>query len=127
MNKKKPLYKIKENSIVKGTGAGSGYYVCETIPPHPRTMYPQDRKRGYIYLHEVIMENKLGRPINVKKYEVHHKDGDTFNNEPSNLTLRPKGIHQREHSHKTKFWKKSPENKPKAATVQRVIQAYLSR
>ena len=63
MAKKKIHFKIVKDSIVKGTGAGAGagYYVCETIPPHPRAMHLKDRKRTYVYLHEVILENKLGR------------------------------------------------------------------
>ena len=122
---KKVHFKIDKDSTITGTGAGEGgYQYCTTTPPHPHGEKRPDRKKRYIYLHRVIMENHLGRLL--KNWEeVHHKDEDPTNNALSNLILSDNRKHQRQHSKKTKFWKKSPENKPKAATVQRVIQAYL--
>lgn len=124
---KKVHFKIDKDSIITGTGAGEGgYQYCTTTPPHPHGEKRPDRKKRYIYLHRVVMENHLGRLL--KDYEeVHHKDEDPTNNALSNLVLSDNRKHQRQHSKKTKFWKTSPKNKPKKASVGRVVQAYLSR
>jgi len=125
--KKKVHFKILKDSIVKGTGAGTGYYVCETEPPHPRALHLKDRNRTYVYVHEVVMENKLGRLIRPSiGEEVHHKDGDTFNNDPSNLELGTKTSHPREHAKTNKFWKHSPMNKAKKSSVLRVMLRHLA-
>jgi hypothetical protein len=122
---KKIHFKIIPDSIVKGTGAGGGYYVCETDPPHPRAMHLKDRKRSYVYVHEVVMENLLGKLLDTDKFEVHHKDEDSSNNAPSNLELVSRGDHSRGHAKKNKFWKTSPKNKPKKASVLRVVTSFL--
>jgi|WetSurMetagenome_2_1015567.scaffolds.fasta_scaffold1725020_1 hypothetical protein len=120
-------FKIIKDSIVKGTGRGVLY--CETIPEHPDAKKLKDRDRKYIEVHRVVMENQLGRLINPKKEEVHHKDENPGNNAPSNLELTQKAKHQRNHAlkekrwEKTKFWKKSPRTKP--GQTRKVAQAYL--
>ena len=126
MAKKKVHFKIIPESIVKGTSAGKGYYVCETEPPHPRAKHLKDRNRSYIYVHEVVMENKLGRLLE-RHEEVHHKDGDSHNNSPSNLELGTEHSHPRNHSKTNKFWKNSPKNKPRKASALNVVISFLSR
>ena len=51
----------------------------------------------------ILMEEKLGRPL--EPYEdVHHIDGNTLNNDLSNLELVMHGEHQKRHS--TKYYDK---------------------
>ena len=40
-----------------------------------------------VYVHKLVMEAKLGRPIDPKVEEVHHKDGDRLNCHPDNLEV----------------------------------------
>jgi hypothetical protein len=76
------------------------------------------------------MENHLGRLIDPKKEEIHHKDENPKNNTLSNLELTNKAKHQKEHAHKdkrweeSKFWKKSPRTKP--GQVRKVAFAFLA-
>lgn len=43
-------------------------------------------------LHRTIMEQKIGRPL--KRHEqIHHIDGNTFNNDPANLMIVSCGYH----------------------------------
>lgn len=46
------------------------------------------------FKHQIVMEELLGRPLRERE-NVHHKDGDRQNNDPSNLelwtTLQPPG------------------------------------
>lgn len=55
-----------------------------------RTRYVKLKGR---HMHRVVAERKLGRPL-VEGEVVHHKDGNTRNNEPENLevTIQPKHI-----------------------------------
>jgi len=133
---KNTLYKIVPDSIVKGTG--SGYMVCQTDPIHPKSIKLKDHKCRYIYVHRVVMENKLGRPLSDEEFEqVDHKDKDKSNNSPSNLELNLRGPHQKSHTERgNHFWKTSPANKKnttknrkKAASIieaaQRVVLRFL--
>lgn len=124
MAKRKPLFKIVPDSCVKGDSIG--HIVCETIPVHPYALKLPDRKKQYIPLARVVIENSLGHIIDYTKYEVHHKDEDPSNNALSNLELTTHHEHARTHSKKKKFWKKSPRNKPGREASLRVIRAYLS-
>jgi hypothetical protein len=122
-NMAKPIQKIDWDSIVKS--GEQGYQYCVTDPPHPQGESRGDRKRKYVYLHRAVMENELGRYLKPGE-EVDHKDGDVTNNDPSNLELRHAGEHQREHAlNGNSFWKKSPRNKPKDASVTRVLRLYV--
>jgi len=103
-------FKIIPDSIVKGDA--KGHLVCETIPVHPHAISLPDRKKKYVYLHRVIMDNHLGRITDPDTTDIHHKDGDPSNNSISNLELTDKGEHQEIHAPDKKFWKKSPRTKP---------------
>jgi hypothetical protein len=48
--------------------------------------HPNADGQGYIRLHRLIMSEHLGRPLE-KDEEIHHIDGNTFNNDLSNLQL----------------------------------------
>lgn len=64
------------------------------MPNHPNAM-----KCGSVYEHRLIMELKLGRYLEPGE-QVHHKDGDKTNNEPSNLALCPdQKSHSMEHAY----------------------------
>lgn len=58
----------------------NGYKVVYT-PGHIRA-----DQRGYVREHLLIMEKKIGRPVE-KTESVHHIDGDKLNNSPDNLEL----------------------------------------
>ncbi len=121
------LFDILEDTKVKA-GSNGYYYVC-TNPPHPYGEVRGDRKKKYIYLHRALLEQKLGRYLETHE-QAHHMDDDKENNVPSNLELKELGEHQKEHAHKTKFWKASPMNKSrkkiKKASILNVIRQYLA-
>lgn len=54
-------------------------------------------KHKYQLLHRYIMEQHLGRKLD-KSEAVHHIDGNKKNNDLSNLELRDRGEHAREHA-----------------------------
>ena len=56
-------------------------YVMIRQPNHPRA-----RKNGYVLEHILVAEKMLGRPLTATE-EVHHKDLNRANNEPSNLKI----------------------------------------
>lgn len=70
-------------------------YICKD--GRVRAYDPETHKvRSYP---RILMEEKLGRPL--EPYEqVHHKDGNTLNNDLSNLEILPIGEHQALHSRK---------------------------
>ena len=73
-----------------------GKYVAIHCPAHPHAW-----KNGYLYMHRVVMEIKLGRLL-TKDEVVHHKDEDGHNNHPDNLELKSdSSIHSREHAQST--------------------------
>jgi hypothetical protein len=125
MSKSGPPFKIVPNSEV--TGDGIGHIYVETIPVHPHAISYKDKNKKYIYKHVVVLENSIGRLINPKEEEVHHKNEDPRDNRLSNLILCSKADHARGHAKKKKFWKKSPRNKPSRKSALRVVQAFLDR
>ena len=54
--------------------------------------HPNADAQGYIRLHRLIMSEYIGRPLEENE-EVHHRDGDTFNNDLSNLELLDHSSH----------------------------------
>lgn len=116
-------FKIVPGSVVKS--GSNGYEYCETIPTHPHALKLPDRNKRYVYLHIVKMENSLKRLLDLNKEEVHHKNGNTSDNNLSNLELKLKGEHQRDHAlSDNKFWKHSPRTKP---GMKRKARAVLDR
>lgn len=58
-----------------------GKYYCTYAPGHHRAT-----KEGYVYVHILVAEEKLGRKL--KKGEVvHHVDENKLNNDPDNLIV----------------------------------------
>ena len=62
-------------------------YACKYMPRHPSA-----RPNGYVYVHRLVMEEKLGRRLS-RAETIHHKDGNRLNNSIDNLEL----ISNREH------------------------------
>lgn len=81
-----------------------GYVVLSVGKEHPLA-----DKRGEILEHRLIMSQILGRPL-AKKEIVHHKDGNTQNNDPSNLELCKSQPYHKTH-HRKRSDLKMPEEK----------------
>lgn len=77
---------------ILSTCKGGGYRYARTDPPHPRA-----NAKGLYPLHRVLMENMLGRLLEDGE-EVHHHDEDKTNDDPSNLRLKTKADHARDHA-----------------------------
>lgn len=56
-------------------------YVLALAPDHPKA-----RVTGYVLEHRLVMEQKLGRPLEDHEV-VHHIDGNKQNNHPDNLEV----------------------------------------
>lgn len=71
----------------------SGKYLVIKMPEHPMA-----RVDGYVYIHQLQAEKKLGRKLN-KKECVHHIDENKFNNDIENLMVfKTKGDHTAFHN-----------------------------
>jgi len=68
-----------------------GKYIYAVVPEHPRAI-----KFGYIYLHRIVVENHLGRILELDEI-VHHKDGNTKNNSIDNLEVMKQSEHAKKH------------------------------
>lgn len=68
----------------------TGYPVVY-CPEHPRSW-----STGYVYVHVLVAERKLGRFLR-KGEVVHHKDEDRFNFRRGNLVIKRKVAHARDH------------------------------
>lgn len=83
---KSRLWKI-EKVISKGE------YNYALVRGHPNA----SKSTGYILLHRVVVENKLGRLLS-KSEVVHHVDGNKKNNDSSNLKVSSRENHARYHA-----------------------------
>ena len=68
-------------------------YIEVYCPDNPRS----NKKTGFVYLHVLQAEKKIGRYLNEKEC-VHHMDGNKTNNNPDNLIIFRTGAdHSRFH------------------------------
>lgn len=75
-----------------GRIVSNGKYARAYVPEHPAAA----KCRGFVHLHRVIMENKLGRILEHDEV-VHHIDGNGKNNNEENLQLMTRSEHQSLH------------------------------
>ena len=68
-------------------------YLLLYKPEHPTANW-----LGRVPEQRVIVEGIIGRYINPRIEEVHHKDGNVQNNNPDNLILLTKSEHRRFHN-----------------------------
>lgn len=79
-------------------GIISKKYIYIYAPEHPNAI---GSKKLYVAEHRLVMEKSLGRYLNVDEI-VHHKDGETTNNNINNLQLMGVAEHIKYHKSKTK-------------------------
>jgi len=66
-------------------------YIYQHQPDHPHA-----NTEGYVMEHRLVVEKQLGRYLDPKEI-VHHKDGNTHNNNSRNLEVCKQGEHSRTH------------------------------
>jgi len=66
-----------------------GYWAC--------TVRYEDGSKRTILQHREVMEVVVGRPL-LESELVHHKDHDRKHNDPSNLEIKDKPTHARDHA-----------------------------
>lgn len=78
----KKARKMEANGFWRGgrTVDKSGYVL------EKRNDHPDANHLGYVRVHRLVMEKKLGRQLLTGEV-VHHRDGDPANNDPENLEL----------------------------------------
>lgn len=86
-----------DKTIVK-----TSIYICQDNRTRIYIVF-DDKTHKIMSYPKFLMEQYIGRPL--EPYEdVHHIDGDTLNNDISNLEIKNHGEHQKEHS--TKYYDK---------------------
>lgn len=79
----------RTRSTTKGFTVTPKGYILVYVPEHPRAT-----KAGYMMQHRLVMEKKLGRPL--EPWEIaHHKNEVKSDNRPGNLELMSKPAHDR--------------------------------
>lgn len=93
-------YNVGErNPNWKGTEVheGEGYLKIHIETGIEEKYHCMSNSDGYIKVHRYVMAKAIGRPL--EDYEVvHHRNGDTEDNEISNLELMTAQEHNREHN-----------------------------
>jgi len=64
--------------------------------------HPFADKKGYVLEHRLVMEKHIGRYLTDKEL-VHHKDGNTSNNDISNLQIMTRAEHNKHHMTGNKY------------------------
>lgn len=76
----------EKNQIVDERG-----YVMVYMPEHHST-----KDGRYVYVHRLVMEEVLGRPL-TENENIHHKNGDKSDNRPQNLEIMSNSEHMSKH------------------------------
>lgn len=70
---------------------GGGYMYCRTEPIHPKA-----NTKGLYPLHRVLLENKIGRLLNINEI-AHHINGNKSDNSDENIELKDRSEHSKLH------------------------------
>lgn len=73
-----------------------------------------------IRTHRYVMQNHLGRELNSNEI-VHHKDGNKFNNDISNLEIVSRSEHMKMHP---EIFEKSLQKRKKNIDIDKVVKMY---
>lgn len=71
-----------------------GKYLYAVVKNHPRSS-----SKGYVLLHRVVMENSMGRILDINEV-VHHINHNTHDNSIDNLQLMTRSEHSSHHAKK---------------------------
>ena len=97
-----------KNPMTGKTGSKCPHYKGELVYPNSKKGYaiilkPEwytGRKRSkHVYVHHVVVCERLGITKIPAGWVVHHCDGDTYNNDFNNLVLMPSRVHTSLHSY----------------------------
>ena len=69
-----------------------GDYIYALVPEHPKATY-----NGYVLEHRIVVENSIGRLL-TNNENVHHIDGNRYNNSIENLKVMTRSEHTRLHN-----------------------------
>ncbi len=72
---------INDKQIIENANKYYGTYIYVCYPEHPKAT-----KEGYVRMHILVAENKIGRRLKDDEC-VHHLDFDKYNNSPGNLIV----------------------------------------
>jgi len=115
----------KDNANWKGgiIQSSKGYYYIR-IPEHPRAT-----NNGYVKQADLVLEEKLGRPLEPNEI-AHHIDRDKTNDSPDNLELETLSSHSKRHSAEDRPPKPKPKSNPRKVVnwpSNKELQAMVSK
>lgn len=118
--KHRPRKRRRSNSISEKSRISRWGYVEKYAPRHPLS-----NTSGFVGVHKLVMEEKIGRPLTAKE-TVHHLDGNKQNNSPDNLFLYASHTEHMKDGHRlTGFWMKWAYKLLQSAGDKRIMNLFI--